>query len=98
VLGDDAGREVDFHVIVLDADGNGIYGPADNGDRFPAAALSGAGIVAGHPVRCISPEWLVRFHTGYAVDDDDWADVSALCRRFDLPVPPDFARWTRQPT
>jgi lincosamide nucleotidyltransferase A/C/D/E len=50
--------------------------------------------VAHQSVRCISPEWLVRFHTGYPVDDDDWADVSALCARFDLPVPVDYRRWT----
>jgi lincosamide nucleotidyltransferase A/C/D/E len=97
VLGDDAGREVDFHVIVLDAGGNGVYGPAANGDEFPAAALAGVGVVGGRAVRCISPEWLVRFHTGYAVDDDDWADVSALCARFEMPIPPDYTPWTSPP-
>src|SRR6185295_1226819 len=30
VLGDGAGHEVDFHVIVLDSDGSGVYGPAEN--------------------------------------------------------------------
>jgi hypothetical protein len=34
---------------------------------------------------------LVRFHTGCAVDADDWADVSALCARFNLPIPADYA-------
>jgi hypothetical protein len=37
-------------------------------------------------VDCIAPEWLVRFHTGYQVDATDWADVSALCERFGIPV------------
>src|SRR5262245_4085186 len=36
VLGDGAGHEIDFHVIVLDAGGNGIYGPRQNGDIWPA--------------------------------------------------------------
>jgi hypothetical protein len=26
-------------------------------------------------------------HTGYRVDATDWADVSALCERFGIPVP-----------
>jgi len=45
------------------------------------------------PVACITPEWLVRFHTGYAVDATDWADVSALCERFGLAVPDDYRRF-----
>jgi len=36
---------------------------------------------------------LVRFHTGYPVDGTDWADVSALCARFGLTVPSDYARF-----
>jgi lincosamide nucleotidyltransferase A/C/D/E len=94
VLADSAGHRIDFHVVVLDDDGNGDYGPPENGEQYPAAALTGRGTVAGRSVCCISPEWLVQFHTGYPVDDDDWADVSALCTRFDLPVPADYQRWT----
>jgi lincosamide nucleotidyltransferase A/C/D/E len=90
VLGDDRGREVDFHVIVLDGLGRGIYGPAEDGDVFPADALAGTGTIRGRAVACISPEWLVRFHTGYDVDVTDWADVSALCERFDIPVADDY--------
>ncbi len=33
----------------------------------------------------------MQFHTGYRVDADDWHDVAALCTRFDLPIPPDYA-------
>jgi hypothetical protein len=35
----------------------------------------------------------VRFHTGYDVDEDDWADVSRLCERFGIPVPADYDRF-----
>lgn len=94
VLASGAGRRIDVHVVVLDDDGNGNYGPLENGEQYPAAALTGRGTVAGRSVCCISPEWLVQFHTGYAVDDLDWADVSALCAQFDLPVPADYQRWT----
>jgi lincosamide nucleotidyltransferase A/C/D/E len=90
VLGDDHGHQVDFHVIVLDEQGHGIYGPPENDERYPAAALTGIGAVNGRVVACITPEWLVRFHTGYDVDATDWADVSALCKRFGIPVPDDY--------
>ena len=41
--------------------------------------------------RCVEPVALVAFHTGYAVDADDWADVSRLCARFGIPIPEDYA-------
>jgi lincosamide nucleotidyltransferase A/C/D/E len=47
-------------------------------------------VVNGRRVSCTTPEWLVSSHTGYAVDANDWADVSALCARFGLPVPDDY--------
>ena len=90
VLGDDAGRQIDFHVIVLDEGGRGIYGPRENQDYYPAEALAGKGTVKERSVDCITPEWLVRFHTGYEVDATDWADVSALCERFSIPVPREY--------
>jgi lincosamide nucleotidyltransferase A/C/D/E len=41
-------------------------------------------------VACITPDWLVRFHSGYHVDETDWADVSALCERFGIPMPSEY--------
>jgi lincosamide nucleotidyltransferase A/C/D/E len=93
VLGDDRGHEVDVHVIVLDERRNGIYGPKENGEMYPAPALSGTGVLAGRTVRCISPEWVVRFHSGYALTDKDYADVSALCNRFQIPLPQEYERF-----
>jgi lincosamide nucleotidyltransferase A/C/D/E len=89
-LGDNTGREVDFHVVVLADDGRGVYGPPENGVCYPAEALTGTGTLRGRSVRCVTPEWLVAFSTGYEVDVDDWADVRALCERFDIPVPDDY--------
>lgn len=37
MLGDRDGHQVDIDVITFDAAGNGIYGPAGNGQRYPAA-------------------------------------------------------------
>ena len=63
-LGDGVRHEVDFHVIVLDEDGNGIYGPPAEGKLYPAAALKGIGAIRGRVVNCISPKWLAKFHSG----------------------------------
>jgi lincosamide nucleotidyltransferase A/C/D/E len=93
VLGDEHGHQIDFHVIVLDELGRGVYGPPEKGEFYPAEALAGAGTINGRSVRCITPEWLVRFHAGYEVDETDWADVSALCKRFAIPIPPDYRRF-----
>ncbi len=93
VLGDDRGRLVDVHVIALDAQGNGIYGPAERGEMYPAASLMGAGTLAGQAVRCISPEYLVKFHSGYKLRDKDFRDVAALCARFGIDLPEEYASW-----
>jgi lincosamide nucleotidyltransferase A/C/D/E len=93
VMGDGRGHEIDFHVIVLDEHGRGVYGPPENGECYPAEALTGTGTVDGRRVACIAPEWLVSFHTGYEVDANDWADVSALCERFGIPIPDDYRRF-----
>ena len=90
VLGDAAGHDIDVHVIVFDAGGNGIYGPPERGEMYPAASLSGTGEVGGHPVRCISAEYMVQFHTGYALRSHDFADVAALCERFNVAYPAEY--------
>src|SRR5687768_1525335 len=65
VLGDPQGRMVDVHVIVFDSAGNGTYGPAEKGIMYPAASLTGIGRIDSVSVRCISPEFVVKFHSGY---------------------------------
>jgi len=95
VLGDERGRDVDFHVISPRSDGDWDYGPEGGPpqDVVPAHALTGRGSIAGRAVRCLTPEEQVRYHCGYDVDDNDWVDVRALCARFNLPVPPDYATY-----
>ena len=87
VLGDPNGSEIDVHVIVLDDQGNGIYGPQENGEMYPAASLTGTGNIAGVNVRCISPEWAIKFHSGYQLAEKDFRDVSALCNKFGIELP-----------
>jgi lincosamide nucleotidyltransferase A/C/D/E len=89
-LGDAAGHEIDLHVFVLNELGDGIYGPPENGQSYPAESLSGFGSVKGRAVACITPEWLVRFHSGYDLDETDRADVAALCAKFGIPLPRGF--------
>lgn len=82
VLGDARGHQVDVHSYTFDSAGNHIYGV-----KYPADSLTGVGLVKGHPVRCISPEWVVKFHTGYEFDADDYRDVQAICQRFGIEMP-----------
>ena|SRR6266496_1121350 len=92
VLGDDKGHEVDVHVIVLDDQGNGIYGPAASGEMYPAASLTGSGTIDGQEVKCISPEWAIKFHSGYELKAKDFEDVSALCEKFGIELPAEYER------
>ena len=92
VLGDENGREIDVHVIVLDENGNGQYGPAKNGEMYPADSLTGSGLIEGQTVRCISAEWAVKFHSGYVPKEKDFRDVSALCEKFGFGLPTTYGR------
>ncbi len=87
VLGDGTGLEVDVHAFTFDANGDGVYGPPADGAYYRADALSGEGVIDGRRVRCISPEWLVRFHVGYRLTEKDVLDVTALCERFGIELP-----------
>jgi lincosamide nucleotidyltransferase A/C/D/E len=85
VLGDDAGHQVDFHSYTFDLEGNHIFGV-----KYPFDSLTGTGSIDEHPVKCISPEWMVKFHTGYKLDENDYRDVKALCERFGIEMPGEF--------
>jgi len=93
VLGDEHGREIDVHVIVLDSQGDGIYGPPERREKYPAASLMGSGLIDGKTVKCISPEWMVKFHSGYELKEQDFQDVSALCRKFGMDLPSEYERF-----
>lgn len=82
VLGDDEGHEVDFHSYTFDEADNHIFGV-----KYPFDSLTGRGAIKGIPVKCISPEWMVKFHTGYKLDENDYHDVKALCERFEIEMP-----------
>ena len=85
VLADAFGHMVDVHSYLFDADGKHIYGCP-----YPLESLTGVGTIAGEEVCCISPEWTLKFHTGYEPDGDDYRDVAALCERFGLELPAEY--------
>lgn len=89
-LSDDHGHEIDFTVIWFDEEGNGIYGPKENGEMNPADSFKGRGTINDYPVQCVSPEFAVQFHTGYEKRDIDRQDVLALCQKFDISVPDEY--------
>ncbi len=60
---------------------------------YPADSLSGSGTVEGYPERCIFPEWMVRFHSGYVLTEKDYKDVSALCEKYDIELPEEYCRF-----
>lgn len=92
VLGDTQGHEVDFHLIDIGPDGTGIYRPPEIELRLPADSLTASTELCDRSVMAIPPLRLVEFHRGYEPDDDDRADVLALCAAFDLDVPARYRR------
>ena len=85
VLGDEHGRLIDIHTYTFDSAGKPVYGI-----EYPFDSLNGTGSVLGVPVKCISPEWMVKFHTGYQLDENDYHDVKVLCRRFGIQIPSEY--------
>lgn len=88
VLGDDHGHQIDIHTYRFDAEGNLVYGIA-----YPFDSLKGTGTICGFPVKCITPEWMVKFHSGYALDENDYHDVRLLCERFGIALPAEYEKF-----
>ena len=95
VLDDRQGRQIDFHVIVMNEKGDGVYGPVERGFVFPSSSLSGVGKIGNVPVKCISAEYQVKFHVGYKLRESDYKDVTALCERFNIEYPEEYVHLKR---
>lgn len=87
VLHDGLHLRVDLHFYERLPGGSLHYGSAVDGAVFPAEALTGEGRILGTAVTCESPEWAVRWHTGYPPRAVDHHDVALLCHRFGIDVP-----------
>ncbi|HKE67879.1 MAG TPA: hypothetical protein VKB55_01410 [Nocardioidaceae bacterium] len=90
VLHDGHTRRVDLHLYETLGDGRLHYGSVQASFIFTSDDVSGAGEIAGLPVRCERPEFALRNHTGYEVRDVDRHDVAVLCEHFGLRPPPDY--------
>jgi len=90
VLGNRHGHKIDVHAFILDAQGN-----VEKGIKYPSGSLTGTGKIEGHPVRCISADYMVKFHCGYQVKEKDFRDVSALCEKFALDLPEEYVRFKK---
>lgn len=93
VMGDDQGHEVDIHSYTYDAHGQLVFGV-----EYPSGSLTGTGSIQGYPVKCVPPDWMVKFHSGYELDEDDYRDVSALCERFGIALPDEYKRFLQEGT
>jgi lincosamide nucleotidyltransferase A/C/D/E len=90
VLGDDQGRRIDVHSFEIDTSGENSFGVA-----YRAEHLTGVGMIDGYQVRCVPPEWMVKFHTGYPLDKRDFLDVKALCEKFEITMPEEHQAYWR---
>jgi lincosamide nucleotidyltransferase A/C/D/E len=90
VMGDEQGHEIDFHSYTFDAQGKLVFGL-----EYPLDSLTGTGSIQGYSVKCITAAWMVKFHSGYEVDENDFRDVSALCERFGIALPAEYEKFTR---
>lgn len=59
----------------------------------PVSAYALFGVIDGQRVRCISPEWAIKFHSGYELKEKDFRDVSALCQKFGIELPAMYERF-----
>jgi lincosamide nucleotidyltransferase A/C/D/E len=88
VLEDGLGRQLDFHPVRWDAEGNGIYRMDNDEDwPFPAQGFAGRGTISGRPVKCLSPEVLMLCRAGYEWQEKDFADAAAIHARYKVPYP-----------
>lgn len=91
VLGDEHGHHLDIHIYAFDEQGNLVYGLP-----YPIESLTGHGNILGYPVRCITPEWLVKYHTGYPLDEKDLQDVRAICMRYGIEMLDEYGRFANK--
>ena len=88
VLGDKSGYEIDVHVFIADKDGGAV-----EGIMYPAGSFTGKGTINEIVMKCIAAEYVVKFHTGYELQDKDFRDVSAICEKFGIVLPNEYLKF-----
>lgn len=87
VLGDEKGNEVDVHAFNFDSNGHII-----EGIEYPDESLTGTGVINGYKVRCISPEYMVKFLAEWVYKHPQkyLQAISALCEKFNIDLPQEY--------
>lgn len=88
VLGDKEGNQIDVHSYTFNENNEYVSGVA-----YSPIDLTGKGEINNYPVNCICPESLVKFHTGYDLDYNDYLDTLALCEKFNIPLPEEHKKF-----
>ena len=89
VFEDNTGKVIDYHAFITDNTGHIIGGVA-----YPDESLTGTGIIGDQSVGCISPEYVVKFHSGYELKEKDFQDVRAICKKFGIELPKEYVHKT----
>ena len=82
VMGHQSHGKIDFHVIELTKDGSAVYGSGEIDWIITKSELSAVGSIGGRQVRCLSVDYQVRSHSGYILQDTDFAYLRALQEKY----------------
>ena len=82
VLGHQSHGMIDFHVVERTEDGGAVYGPGEIDWVISESELNAVGTIGGRAVRCLSVDYQVRSHSGYTLQDTDFADMRALREKY----------------
>lgn len=88
VMGHQLHGRIDFHVIELIEDGGAVYGPGEIDWIITEAELNAIGSIGDRHVRCLSVDYQVRSHSGYTLQDTDFADLRALHEKYGIKLLP----------
>lgn len=78
---------IDVHVVVFDANWNGVYWPKEQWIFYPTSAFAWRWTIDGFSLRCISAENQIESHTGYTLREKDYQDIRLLCEYFKIQNP-----------
>ena len=87
---------IDFHVIELTEGGGAVYGPGEIDWVISESELNAVGFIGGRQVRCLSADYQVRSHSGYTLQDTDFADLRALQVRYGVKLLPEQINASRK--
>jgi len=92
VYGNEQGHLIDIHSCTFNENHKNVYGV-----DYIWESLQGTGKINNVEVRCIPPNWLVDFHTGYELDQNDFHDVRLLCEKYGIAMPNGYESFLENP-